>query len=513
MLLFPDSATGILKMDGDNRKIIVQVDNCCKSFNGVPVFKEITFDLLEGEIHCICGENGAGKSTFVKIVSGAYFPDSGSIYIAGEKVRYFEPDIAHKMGVETIYQNQFLMPSLSVAENIFMGDYVTRGGFIDYKGLQKKAKTLLAELETAIDVTAIVEELEIGDRQTVQIARALAKDAKVLILDEPTASFGIKETKNLMKIIRKIAARGIGVIYISHHLDEIFELADRVTVIRDGQKISCYAKDEISAEKIIRDMVGRDTDLFYRRGTITTGLTGTLEVRNLYKENYVSKSSFIMKRGEILGFGGMAGSGRTELASLIFGAVRADGGEVLLDGKNILPKDPCEAIQRGICLITEDRQKTGLFLGHSTGWNFVSAFINKSRDLLVQQKKGDSLFSEYVKKIEIKTEGADQDVRFLSGGNQQKVVLAKWIYTKGEVVIFDEPTKGIDIGAKEDVYKMIVELANEGKFIIIISSEMPELIAMSDRVFIMKKRKIVAELIGDTITEENILSYSIGGVS
>jgi ribose transport system ATP-binding protein len=281
-------------------------------------------------------------------------------------------------------------------------------------------------------------------------------------------------------------------------------------VIRDGQKISCYVRGEINAKKIIRDMVGRDTDMFYKRGTIITDLTGTLEVRDLYKKNYVSKSSFTMKKGEILGIGGMVGSGRTELVSLIFGTVRADGGEVLLDGKNILPKDPCEAIQRGICLITEDRQKTGLFLGHSTGWNFVSVFINKSGDLLIKQKKGNGLFSEYVKKMEIKTEGANQDVRFLSGGNQQKIVLAKWIHAKGEIVIFDEPTRGIDIGAKEDVYRMIVELANEGKFIIIISSEMPELIAMSDRVLIMKKRKIVAELTGDNITEEKILSYSIG---
>lgn len=498
-------------MDQDNKKVIIKVENCSKSFNGITVFHDVSFDLLAGEVHCLCGENGAGKSTFIKIVSGAYFPDKGAVYIDGKKIKHFEPDVALKMGVETIYQNQFLMPNLSVAENIYMGDYVTRAGFVDYKGLQKKAQELIDELELELDPAARVSDLDVADRQTVQIARAMAKEAKVLMLDEPTASYGRQEKRNLIRIVKQIAARGIGIIYISHHLEEVFELADRVTVIRDGQKISCYKREEIDEARIIRDMVGRDTNMFYQRGEIGAGEAGVLEVKGLYKEDYVSECSFRMNRGEIVGFGGMVGSGRSELVSLIFGAERADGGDVTVDGVSVLPKDPNDAIRKGIGLITEDRQKSGMFLGHSVGWNFVSAVINKNKGGLINQKKENKVFSKYIDKIAIKTKGADQGIQYLSGGNQQKVVLARWLYAGCDIVIFDEPTKGIDIGAKEDVYKLITQLAGEGKFIILVSSDMPELIAMSDRVLIMNNKKIAGELTGSDITEEQILSYSIGG--
>ena len=491
-------------------RIVVHVEECTKSFSGVTVFDHVSFDLFAGEVHCLVGENGAGKSTFIKILSGAYVPDSGKVVICGTEIKNFSPDVCKNLGVETIYQNQFLMPDLTVAENIFMGDY--NGGksqLMNYKKLMSEARKVLAELEMDIDPEQFLGDLDISERQSVQIARALAQQTKVLILDEPTASYGKREKTALIKQVKKIATTGIGVIYIFHHLDEVFELADRVTVIRDGKKISCYSREEITEKQLIRDMVGRDTDLFYNRDDVEKG-DGIMNVEDLYKENYLKKTSFSMRRGEILGFGGMVGSGRTEVANLIFGVESPDGGSVTIDGRDITSKDPYTAIKNGICLITEDRQQTGLFMDHSVGWNFVSAVINKEKGIFLHQQKENKVLGDYIDKIQIKTRGPDQEIRFLSGGNQQKVVLSKWLHTDAEVIIFDEPTKGIDIGAKEDVYKLMLNLAQEGKFIIMISSDMPELIAMSDRVAIMKDKALVAILSGTDINEVTILATSIG---
>ena len=313
-----------------------------------------------------------------------------------------------------------------------------------------------------------------------------------------------------MKLVKKVADKGIGVIYISHHLEEVFELADRVTVLRDGKKISCYTRDEVNEQCLLKDMVGRDMGMFFNRSEVEKG-DGVFEVRGLSKRGYIKPTSFKMQRGEILGFGGMVGSGRSELANLIFGAVKPDCGNVFIDGKDVTAKDPYTAIKKGICLITEDRQQTGMFLDHSVGWNFISAAINKNKGMLLHQQRENKVLNDYIDKIQIKTQGPDQEIKYLSGGNQQKVVLAKWLHTDAEVVIFDEPTKGIDIGAKEDVYKLMLELARMGKFIIMISSDMPELIAMSDRVAVMKDKKLVAELTGAEINEETILAVSIGG--
>lgn len=498
-------------MSKENPRVVVHVEECSKCFSGITVFDHVSFDLLEGEIHCLVGENGAGKSTFIKILAGAYVPDTGRVFICGKEIKHFDPDVLKKMGVQTIYQNQFLMHDLTVAENVFMGDYVTnKTGFMSYKKLMKKAAEILADTGVTIDPSRRLGDLDITERQMVQIARALAQEAKVLILDEPTASYGKKEKTSLMNLVKKVAAKGIGVIYISHHLDEVFELADRVTVLRDGKKISCYTREEITEQTLIRDMVGRDMGMFYNREEIDKG-DGLLEVFDLYKKDYLQKTSFSMQRGEILGIGGMVGSGRSELANVLFGAVKPDEGKVLIDGKDVTSKDPYTAIKHGICLITEDRQQTGMFLDHSVGWNFVSAAINKKKGMLLHQQKENKILNDYIEKIQIKTQGPDQEIKYLSGGNQQKVVLAKWLHTNADLIIFDEPTKGIDIGAKEDVYKLMLELAREGKFIIMISSDMPELIAMSDRVAVMKDKKLIAELSGPEINEENILTVSIGG--
>ncbi len=497
-------------MEERNPKALIQVEGCCKSFNGVTVFDNVSFELMPGEIHCLCGENGAGKSTFIKILSGAYVPDAGEIHICGQKVTEFDPGVARKLGVQTIYQNQFLMHNLTIAENIYMGDYGTEHFFLNYREMERKAGQLLKELEIDMDPKALTGSLDVAQRQTVQIAKALAQEAKVLILDEPTASYGRKEKENLIKIVRKLADKGLGIIYISHHLDEVFLLADRATVLRDGQRISCYTREEISHEKLIRDMVGRDTSLFFNKEKVEQQ-SGLLEIRGLCKEGYVKECSFEVHQGEIVGFGGMVGAGRTELMNLIYGVVRPDRGELLLNGVNILPDSPSDAIKKGIALISEDRQKDGLFLGHSVGWNFASVHMTREKGQLIRQKKTNMEFQDYQKDLDIKTQGADQGINYLSGGNQQKVIIAKWLYATGEIFIFDEPTKGIDIGAKEDVYHLMTRLAKEGKYIILVSSDMPELIGMSDRVFVMKDQKIVKELTEDEINEETILSYAIGG--
>ena len=498
-------------MNKKNPRVVVHVEGVTKRFSGITVFDDVSFDLMEGEIHCLVGENGAGKSTFIKILSGAYVPDCGRVFINGKEVKHFNPDVLKKMGVQTIYQNQFLMHDLTVAENVFMGDYVTnKTGFMNYKKLMKKAAEILKDTEVEVDPAARLGDLDITERQAVQIARALAQEAKILILDEPTASYGKREKTSLLKLVRRVAEKGIGVIYISHHLDEVFELADRVTVLRDGRKISCYTREELNEENLLRDMVGRDMGMFFNRSEVEKS-DGFFEVKDLYKKGYIQKTSFKMQRGEIIGFGGMVGSGRSELANLIFGAVKPDGGSVWIDGKEVTAKDPYTAIKNGICLITEDRQQTGMFLDHSVGWNFISAAINKNKGMLLHQQKENQVLKDYIDKIQIKTQGPDQEIKYLSGGNQQKVVLAKWLHTNAEVIIFDEPTKGIDIGAKEDVYKLMLELARMGKFIIMISSDMPELIAMSDRVAVMKDKKLMAELSGAEINEETILAVSIGG--
>lgn len=500
-------------MTANHKEKLIEVNKCTKSFSGVTVLKEVCFDLYPGEIHCICGENGAGKSTLIKILSGMYAPDSGEVSVCGKAIKHFHPDVLKNMGVETIYQNQFLMPDMTVAENIFIGNYGHDGSpFMDYKALFSKADKLLKEISVDIDPGMPAGELSLTGKQMVQIARALSHNVKVLIMDEPTASFCKEETEMLIELLKRISRKGIGIIYISHRLEEVFMLADTVTVLRDGIRVSCCSRDELTEKKLILDMVGRSAELFYKREDVKKG-DERLTVSHLYKNGYLQETSFSMLRGEILGFGGITGSGRTELANLIFGIKKADGGTVRIGSRDITSDSPYKAIKNGICLITEDRHSTGLFLDHSVGWNFVSAAINKRSGVLLNQSRENQKFERYIRNIAIKTQGADQEVRFLSGGNQQKVILAKWMYANADVVIFDEPTKGIDIGAKEDVYKLMVELAKKGKFIIMISSDIPELAAMSDRIAVMRGRKIAGILDRYEISEERILSLSVGELS
>jgi ribose transport system ATP-binding protein len=494
-----------------DRKTLLDVRNCSKSFPGVKALSDFNFHLCEGEIHCVVGENGAGKSTFIKILSGALRPDEGTIQIGEHEYSYLTPSLAQELGVRTIYQEISLAPDLSVAENIFLGRVpTTRLGFIDYASIRRQARQHLNELEIDLDVNALVGQLSISQKQSVQIAKAMAEEAKIFILDEPTASYSSSEINHLLELVRGCAASGIGVIYISHHLEEVFSIHDRITILRDGIKVATHGKNEVGEEKIINEMVGRDLSQFYAREKIDIDYDRKIAFKDI-SGGEIKNVSFEVHQGEIVGFAGMVGSGRTDLVKSIFGASQDASGKILIDGQEITVRNPAQAIRAGLSLLTEDRQETGLIVDHSVKWNVSLVGMAGASDPLIHEGRERERVEHYVDALDIKTPSINQIVRNLSGGNQQKVVLAKWLYADAKIIIFDEPTRGIDIGAKEEIYKLMVELAKEGKCILMVSSDMLELIAMCNRVIVMRQGKIVAELEGEQISEESILTHSIGG--
>jgi ribose transport system ATP-binding protein len=492
--------------------LLLEVRQCSRSFPGVKAFYKVDFDLYRSEIHCVVGENGAGKTTFIKMLSGALHPDEGTIIIAGREYSHLNPALAHDLGIQTIYQELSLALDLTVAENIFIGNWPTnRMGLVDYRALFKRARMLLDGLKIDLDVMAQVRTLNVPQKQSVQIAKAMATEAKIFILDEPTAAYSKNEINNLLSLVKKCAENGVGVIYISHHLEEVFDIHDRITVLRDGNKVATHGKKEVSPEEIIREMVGRDVSKFYTRETVEIDRSKTVEFQDFSNGNSVLGVSFDVRKGEILGFAGMVGSGRTELTRLIFGADRRVAGTTIVEGRRIEINSPREAILEGFACLTEDRQKTGIILQHSVEWNIMLAHLNSSSGILIKEELESQNVRHYVETLDIKTPSIKQIVKNLSGGNQQKVVLAKWLYANAKIIMFDEPTRGIDIGSKEEIYKAMVDLSKQGKYILMISSDMPELIAMCDRIVVMRKGKIARILQKDEINEENILTNSIGG--
>ncbi len=488
--------------------LILEMKGISKSFPGVKVFEDFNFDLRRGEIHCICGENGAGKSTLIKMLSGAYTPDRGAILFDGRPVS-LTPHSAMQFGIQTIYQEHTLFPLLDVTENLFTGKELTKGIVLSRAAMVAKAREVMAYLHSTIQPGDVVGRLGSGGQKTVEIAKALIQESKVIILDEPTASFSQTEIEHLLSVVRKLAANGISIIYISHHLDEVFKIADRVTVIRDGRKINTYDAKHLTEQMLIRDMVGRDVSAFYRRAPAEIG--GVMFEARGVSGNGVQNASLRVRRGELLGIAGMVGSGRTELAELLFGVKRATSGEFFVKGRPVTMRSPLTAILHKMCFITEDRQSTGLFLMHSLDRNIPIAAYTQSKSPLALPAEDVALSRSYVDTLRIATPSVFQKAMFLSGGNQQKVVLAKWFATHADIFIFDEPTRGIDVGAKEEIYKVMVNLLQQGKAIIMVSSDMPELISMSDRVMVMRAGRIVAEVQKPDINEENILKYSIGG--
>jgi ribose transport system ATP-binding protein len=483
-----------------------------KSYPGVQALDAIDFDLRSGEVQALVGQNGAGKSTFIEIISGALKPDSGTIIFEGKEYPWLEPAKSIELGVQTVHQENQLVEELSVAENIYLFNLPgNRLGLMNYAQCQKAAAALLSELGITVPVAGKMTGLTFIEKKLVSIAKAFSRQAKVLILDEPTASLDEMGKNILFDIIRKSTKKGLGVIYISHNLGEIFEICDRVTVFKDGKKVSTRAVAETSMNAIVQEMIGRaSTSLYNRERSAIAPGADTLEVKDYSRAGVVDHVSFSVRRGEIFGIGGLVGAGRTELARMIFGLDPKDSGTLTWRGKDLTPTGPGDAIRKGIGYLTEDRKDSGLVLARPIFENVSLARLAKSVNVLLDLGKERAETGEISKQIDIKTPSITQLVINLSGGNQQKVVLAKWLFAGSEVLIIDEPTVGVDVGAKSEIYRMMENLAREGKVIIVISSDNPELVAVCDRVGIMRNRKLVAILEGGQITEENILRNSMG---
>jgi ABC-type sugar transport system ATPase subunit len=488
---------------------ILSLNKISKTFPGVRALKDVSFDLRKGEAHCICGENGAGKSTLIKVISGAYQPDpGGKIFFEGKHVS-LDPSAAMGLGIQTIYQEHTIFPHLNITENVFVGMEITKNGIMKKEEMQRRTAEVLEYLHSDLDPEQLVDDLSSGEQKIVEIAKALVLDRKVIIMDEPTSSFSVNEIDNLLEIINKIKETGIGIIYISHHLDELFRIADRITVLRDGEHIITCNEGEIDEEGIIRSMVGRDASSFYHRDFYQPG-EAVLNVENL-SGNGVKNISFEVRRGEIVSFAGMVGSGRSELMTLLFGGAEKTEGKISVLGQEVNFKNPGSAIKNKMCYITEDRQATGLFLIHTIARNTIIANLVNTKQFIFSPRKEIIIGNKFIKELDTKARDSEMLVMYLSGGNQQKVVLAKWFNTNGEIFIFDEPTRGIDVGAKQEIYQVMINLLEEGKAIVMASSDMPEIVSMSDRVMVMKDGTTVGQLSRNEISEENILELSIGG--
>jgi ribose transport system ATP-binding protein len=473
---------------------LLSVDKVSKSFPGVRALDEVSLELEAGEVLALVGENGAGKSTLIKILGGAHQADTGQLSILGSPISIASPSDSKAKGISIIYQEFNLIPDLSVRENIFLGRELRKGFFIDEARETEAAKQLLRQLGLNLDPEKRCRDLTIAEQQLVEIAKALSLDAKILVMDEPSATLTKQEVDQLFAIIGDLKERGIGIIYISHRLEEVFEIADRVMVLRDGRQVVTKPVNEVTREHLIERMVGRTMDAEFPPRTPLLGKT-VFEVKHLTRGSVVKDVSFSLRAGEILGFAGLVGAGRTETMRLIFGADMKDAGQVILNGVEVDIKSPREAIAKGICLLTEDRKNQGLVLAHSVLENFgLPNLKSYSGRLFLDEDKERERFNKFAGEIRIKVSNADQDAGHLSGGNQQKVVLAKWLERNADILIFDEPTRGIDVGAKFEIYLLMNALAAAGKAIIMISSELPEVIGMSDRIIVMRDGRIQGEI-------------------
>jgi len=482
-----------------------------KSFPGVRALRGIDLELRRGEVLALLGENGAGKSTLIKILGGAHTPDSGTIQIDGEDVRVSSPVDAQRAGIAIIYQEFNLVPSLSAVENIFLGQERTRAGFIRRSAEKKAARELFGRMGVQVDPDTRCGRLTVAQQQVVEIAKALSLDARIIVMDEPSATLTPQEVDKLFAIIRELRSQGIGIIYISHRLDEIFEIADRVTVLRDGAHVKTGRVADVTRKALIERMVGRALDDEFPWREPDVGEV-RLEVKNLTRGRAVRDVSFNVRRGEILGITGLVGAGRTETARLIFGADKADKGEVWLDGRRLQISNPRQAIRNGICLLSEDRKADGLVLVQSVRENFgLPSLPILSRFGFVKGREERTALASFVKSLSIKIPHGEQRAQNLSGGNQQKVVLAKWLHRNCEVLLFDEPTRGIDVGAKYEIYLLIHELTARGKSVVMISSELPEILGMSDRIIVMHEGRIRGEITDvRNATQEAILQLAVG---
>lgn len=496
-----------------NNNPILKMNEIKKEFSGVYALSGITFDLYRGEIHCLVGENGAGKSTLMKVLSGAYRPTSGSIEVEGKSYETLTPNLSKELGINIVYQENDLVASMNVVENIYVGnEKANRFGFVKFKEMLEETKRQIEELGIQMNPLTKIENLSVSDQQFVKILKALSVEPKVLIMDEPTSMFNVEDAAKVLKLTKTISEKGISIIYISHFLNEIQQIADRVTVIRDGAVVNTYQNKtrDIPIATITTDMVGRPVDTFYQKEKQTIGEV-LLEVKDLQLKKDSPKISFQVREGEIVGFAGMVGAGRTEIVRALTGADSKYGGEIRIHGRKVEIRNPRDGIREGFAHITEDRQQLGLMLHNSVLENVtIIGLRDKIKGFFIQIKKFPPYVEKLINDLRVKTPSLWTEAVYLSGGNQQKVVLAKWLFIEQEIYIFDEPTRGIDINAKAEFYKQMSRLTKQGKCIIMVSSDMPELISMSDRVLVIRDGGIDGELAGEDITEQNIIKQALG---
>jgi len=482
-----------------------------KGFPGVQALDGVDLELYSGEVLALLGENGAGKSTLIKVIGGAHLPDDGTMEIEGRSDPIHSPQDSLKAGIGIIYQEFNLVPALTASENIFLGQEPSRLSFIPRSEERQKTLKLFDRIGAEIDPGKLCGQLSVAEQQVVEIAKALSQNARIIVMDEPTAALTPREVEGLLRVVRELRTQGIGIIYISHRLDEIDAIADRVTILRDGAHVATMEKSNFDREQMIALMVGRNLEKEFPYRQSVAGEV-RLSVRNLTRGSCVKDVSFDLKAGEIVGLTGLVGAGRTETARLIFGADRMDSGSIDLDGKRLSVRSPRDAIRNGICLLTEDRKGQGLVLGQTVQENFGLPNLGDfSGHFLISSSRESEAFSGYVDKMRIKISGHSQSAGTLSGGNQQKVVLAKWLQRNSEVIIFDEPTRGIDVGAKFEIYQLIHLLAEQGKAILMISSELPEILGMSDRIIVMNEGRVAGEIDDCSgVTQEDIMKLATG---
>lgn len=491
---------------------VLQMQNISKEFPGVKALEDVSIDLKKGEVLSIVGENGAGKSTLIKVLCGVHRPTEGTIKMDGNIVSFSNPMEAIEAKISTIHQELSYLKDLSIAENMFIGRLPLCGGIkhVDWEKLYMMAQPYMDEVGLKYDVRTVMEKLSVGDKQLVEIANAISRDCKIIIMDEPTSSLGIEETERLMNLIKILAKKGISIIYISHRLNEVITVSDRVVCMRDGRKITELTGDEITTENMVKNMVGRELKEMYPAFSYGTDET-LFEVRNLCTD-YLKNISFKANKGEVLGLFGMAGSGRTEAFDTMFGVRPKKDGQVYIEGKEVEIRNPKDAIDNGMAYVTAERKQNGLVLIHSVSNNTVLTTLDRiSKHGILDKKKETEIANSWIKTLGIKTLNEKVEVNNLSGGNQQKVVLAKWLETNPKVLFLNEPTRGVDVGAKKEIYAVIEQLCKQGLCIVMIASEMSEIMSVSDRIITFAEGRITKELQRDQFTQENLMIASIPG--
>lgn len=490
----------------------VEMRGICKSFGANQVLKDAAFQLRDGEIHALMGENGAGKSTLMKILTGVYTRDAGEVLVDGHPVCYASPQEAEKAGIVFIYQELNVLFDLTVEENLFMGKEIHhRFGVCDRKAMRAKAREMMDRLGVQIPVDAVMGDLSVGQQQMVEICKALMADAKVLIMDEPTAALTESETTALFEVVEALRKKGVSIVYISHRMEEIFQLCDRITILRDGQYVGTRNITETSMDEVVQMMIGREIGERFPKRSVEIG-PEAFRVEGLSHEKWFHDVSFTVHAGEVLGVSGLMGAGRTEIMKAIFGELPTLSGRIYVDGKRIKIKCPGDAIAAGIGYITEDRKTEGLLLEKSIAENLEIANLGRiSKHQVISSKRSKDLVRQGIEEFHIRCFGPEHACTNLSGGNQQKVVLAKWVYTDPKILILDEPTRGVDIGAKKEIYSIINELAAKGVAVILVSSELPEVLGMSDRIMVIHEGEVTGILDSAEADQAKIMTLATGG--